>query len=95
MAHPRESEEWRGMTMTQRYEFFAPIWRVMRDSNMTAEDVREQRWACRGVGVYTTLALGSRAYVQCYAARSKISSQNVLGSSAPAPSPTAPPPNLV
>ena len=29
IAHPRESEEWRGMTMQQRFEFFAPIWRVM------------------------------------------------------------------
>lgn len=42
MAHPRESEEWRTMTMRQRYEFFAPIWRVMRDDNMTADDVAEQ-----------------------------------------------------
>ncbi|KIY94328.1 type I polyketide synthase [Monoraphidium neglectum] len=42
MAHPRESEEWRGMTMRQRYEFFAPIWRVMRDDNMSADDVAEQ-----------------------------------------------------
>lgn len=28
--------------MPQRYEFFAPIWRVMRDSNMSVEEVREQ-----------------------------------------------------
>jgi thioesterase domain-containing protein len=28
--------------MDQRFEFFAPIWRVMRDSNMTAEEVKEQ-----------------------------------------------------
>ena len=42
MAHPRESAEWRGMTMRQRYEFFAPIWRVMRDENMTVDDVAEQ-----------------------------------------------------
>jgi thioesterase domain-containing protein len=28
--------------MAQRYEFFAPIWRVMRDSNMSADEVREQ-----------------------------------------------------
>ena len=27
--------------MDQRFEFFAPIWRVMRDSNMTAEEVKE------------------------------------------------------
>jgi hypothetical protein len=42
MAHPRESEEWKAMTMRERYEFFAPIWRVMRDDNMTADDVAEQ-----------------------------------------------------
>jgi hypothetical protein len=30
------------MTMRQRYEFFAPIWRVMRDDNMSADDVAEQ-----------------------------------------------------
>ena len=29
IAHPRESDEWRGMSMQQRFEFFAPIWRVM------------------------------------------------------------------
>jgi thioesterase domain-containing protein len=28
--------------MDQRFEFFAPIWRVMRDSNMTADEVKEQ-----------------------------------------------------
>lgn len=28
--------------MDERYEFFAPIWRVMRDSNMTAAEVKEQ-----------------------------------------------------
>jgi hypothetical protein len=91
MAHPRESEEWKNMTMMQRYEvraplrrvvlllcvfccpgthfpmpcrrqliqlshsldkttppseknqqFFAPIWRVMRDDNVTPEEVAEQ-----------------------------------------------------
>jgi thioesterase domain-containing protein len=42
IAHPKESDEWKGMTMDQRYEFFAPIWRVMRDSNMNAEEVKEQ-----------------------------------------------------
>lgn len=40
MAHPRESEEWRGMSLEEKYEFFAPIWRVMRDDNMTAQQVR-------------------------------------------------------
>lgn len=39
IQHPRESEQWRGMTMEQRYEFFAPIWRVMRDSAMPVEEV--------------------------------------------------------
>lgn len=28
--------------MDQRFEFFAPIWRVMRDNNMTAAEVKEQ-----------------------------------------------------
>ena len=42
MAHPAESDQWKGMTMMQRYEFFAPIWRVMRDSNMSVEEVVEQ-----------------------------------------------------
>lgn len=42
MAHPRESDEWRAMTMRQRYEFFAPIWRVMRDANVTVDEVAEQ-----------------------------------------------------
>ena len=42
IAHPKESDEWKGMTMDQKYEFFAPIWRVMRDNNMTVEEVKEQ-----------------------------------------------------
>ena len=42
IQHPRESVEWRGMAMAQRYEFFAPIWRVMRDSNLSVEEVKEQ-----------------------------------------------------
>ena len=42
MAHPKDSDEWKGMTMDQKYEFFAPIWRVMRDNNMTVEEVKEQ-----------------------------------------------------
>jgi hypothetical protein len=89
MSHPRESEEWKAMTMRQararaappararraasvsslrllsdmralarvitsprarpvtrhppqRYEFFAPIWRVMRDDNVTVDGVAEQ-----------------------------------------------------
>lgn len=28
--------------MEQKYEFFAPIWRVMRDSNMAVQEVKEQ-----------------------------------------------------
>ena len=30
------------MSQAQKYEFFAPIWRVMRDSNMSVDEVREQ-----------------------------------------------------
>lgn len=30
------------MTMDERYAFFAPIWRVMRDSPMAVEEVRTQ-----------------------------------------------------
>lgn len=29
IAHPRESEEWKGMTFRQRMEFFAPVWRCV------------------------------------------------------------------
>ncbi len=39
IAHPRESEEWQSMTPHQKLEFFAPIWRIMRDENMTVEQV--------------------------------------------------------
>ena len=39
IAHPRESEEWKSMTPHQKLEFFAPIWRIMRDENMTVEQV--------------------------------------------------------
>jgi len=54
-GHPRESEEWKGMTMEQRYAFFAPIWRVMRDENMpvsaesrlVSESSRLSLLACR------------------------------------------------
>jgi acyl transferase domain-containing protein/NADPH:quinone reductase-like Zn-dependent oxidoreductase/acyl carrier protein/thioesterase domain-containing protein len=42
IAHPKESDEWKGMSMDQKYEFFAPIWRVMRDNNMSVEEVKEQ-----------------------------------------------------
>ena len=42
IGHPRESEEWLGMTMAERYAFFAPIWRVMRDDNMTVDEVERQ-----------------------------------------------------
>ncbi|KAK9815594.1 hypothetical protein WJX72_006498 [[Myrmecia] bisecta] len=41
IAHPRESDEWKAMTMEQKYAFFAPIWRVMRDDNMSVEQVKE------------------------------------------------------
>lgn len=30
------------MTATQKYEFFAPIWRVMRNEKMTAAEVETQ-----------------------------------------------------
>ena len=40
LAHPRESDEWRKMDLRQKLEFFAPIWRVMRDENITVEQVR-------------------------------------------------------
>lgn len=39
IAHPRESEEWKGMNQQQKLEFFAPIWRIMRDDNMTVQQV--------------------------------------------------------
>ncbi len=42
MAHPRDSEEWQGMSLPQKYEFFAPIWRVMRDEAMSVEEVQRQ-----------------------------------------------------
>lgn len=42
MAHPRESDEWRGMSLAEKYEFFAPIWRVMRDDNMPVAEVQRQ-----------------------------------------------------
>jgi hypothetical protein len=29
-------------SMRQRYEFFSPIWRVMRDDNVTVDDVAQQ-----------------------------------------------------
>jgi hypothetical protein len=41
-SHPRESEEWKQMTMAERYAFFAPIWRVMRDDNMPVDEVARQ-----------------------------------------------------
>jgi len=42
VAHPKESEEWKSMSMEEKFEFFAPIWRVMRDDNMTIEEVKRQ-----------------------------------------------------
>lgn len=39
IAHPRESDEWKSMTAHEKLEFFAPIWRIMRDENMTVEQV--------------------------------------------------------
>ena len=41
IAHPRESEEWKSMTAHEKLEFFAPIWRIMRDENMTVEQVSQ------------------------------------------------------
>lgn len=41
IAHPRESEEWKSMTAYEKLEFFAPIWRIMRDENMTVEQVSQ------------------------------------------------------
>ena len=52
MAHPRESDEWKSMDLEGKYEFFAPIWRIMRDDNMTVEEVRgylgERLWKRQG-----------------------------------------------
>ena len=39
IAHPRESDEWKSMSQQQKLEFFAPIWRIMRDENMTVQQV--------------------------------------------------------
>ena len=30
------------MHLDQKYEFFAPIWRIMRDDNMAVDEVRKQ-----------------------------------------------------
>eukprot|EP00963_Diacronema_lutheri_P009974 scaffold941_cov454-Pavlova_lutheri.AAC.4 len=40
--------EWLSMEMGQRFEFFAPIWRIMRDNNMTVEEVRDQVYYVAG-----------------------------------------------
>ena len=37
-----KSSEWLSMSTEERFAFFAPIWRVMRDNNMTVEEVTEQ-----------------------------------------------------
>ena len=42
MEHPRESEEWKGMSIHEKYAFFAPIWRVMRSENLSVADVKAQ-----------------------------------------------------
>ena len=39
MAHPARSEEWTSLSFEERMEFFAPIWRIMRDENMTTAQV--------------------------------------------------------
>lgn len=44
IAHPRESEEWKSMTAHEKLEFFAPIWRIMRDENMTVDQVGSCVW---------------------------------------------------
>ena len=41
IAHPRDSEEWKSMTAFEKLEFFAPIWRIMRDEMMTVEQVSQ------------------------------------------------------
>lgn len=41
-------KEWLSMEMQQRFEFFAPIWRIMRDNNMTVEEVRDQVYYVAG-----------------------------------------------
>jgi len=42
VAHPRESPEWRAMDLPAKIDFFAAIWRVMRDDNMSVEEVRTE-----------------------------------------------------
>eukprot|EP00963_Diacronema_lutheri_P009971 scaffold941_cov454-Pavlova_lutheri.AAC.1 len=37
-----KSNEWLSMSTEERFAFFAPIWRVMRDNNMTVEEVTDQ-----------------------------------------------------
>ena len=55
------SEEWQGMTLLQKYEFFAPIWRVMRDDNMSVEEVQRQI-------EHVALAVKQGSQVRCAAA---------------------------
>ena len=38
------------MSLDQKYEFFAPIWRVMRDDNMSVQEVRARHRLCKGQG---------------------------------------------
>lgn len=60
------------MTMTQRYEYFAPIWRVMRDDNVSVEDVAAQvgGWEVGCVGGGGTTEVTSQAglglLLQCF-----------------------------
>ena len=46
MAHPARSEEWMRLSNEERMEFFAPIWRIMRDENMTAAQACSAAHAC-------------------------------------------------
>jgi len=39
ITHPRLSPEWAAMGFRERMEFFAPVWRIMRNSNMTVDGV--------------------------------------------------------
>ena len=49
------------MTLLQKYEFFAPIWRVMRDDNMSVEEVQRQI-------EHVALAVKQGSQVRCAAA---------------------------
>ncbi len=54
VAHPRESPEWRAMDLPAKIDFFAAIWRVMRDDNMSLQDVS------RSAAVRTLIAVAGQ-----------------------------------